>query len=256
MREQAGAKKVLWLITARSGSKGVPDKNIRELGGLPLLAWRIKAALALAPKEDVWLSTDSEEYAQIGRAHGATVPGLRPAELASDTATSADVTRHAMDVAIGQSRRFDGIGLLQPTSPFVSATQLHEAVGALFRDPDAEAIVAVRRAKPSSFYVQPQTTYLSDIARNIRGSGVKRRQEERPEVTPSGGFYIAKWDAFLQTHSFYTEWTRASLVPEESSLDIDEPLDWEFAQFLVERNVIDVASLFEVRQEPPSCHAG
>lgn len=245
MQEERRVKKVLWLVTARAGSKGVPDKNIRELGGVPLLAWRIKSALALAPNQDVWLSTDSEDYAKIGRDYGATVPFLRPPELASDTATSADVTRHAMDVATQQGRTFDAIGLLQPTSPFISAAQLQKGVDDLFDDPDSEAVVAVRRAKPSSFYIQPQATYLRSIAQNIRESGVKRRQEERPEVTPCGGFYIAKWDAFLRTQSFYTDWTREALVPDESAVDIDENIDLEFAQFLVERKVINVPSLFE-----------
>jgi CMP-N,N'-diacetyllegionaminic acid synthase len=88
---------VLWLITARSGSRSVPDKNILPLGGHPLLAYRIAVARTLAGAENVWLSTDSERYAEIGRAYGASIPFLRPPELSTDATPSVDVVLHAMD---------------------------------------------------------------------------------------------------------------------------------------------------------------
>src|SRR5262245_15654181 len=94
--------KTLWLVTARAGSKSIPHKNIRPLGGHPLLAWRIAAARSLAGGDPVWLSTDDEEYAALGEQYGAEVPFLRPRELATDAARSIDVALHAMEVAEGR----------------------------------------------------------------------------------------------------------------------------------------------------------
>ena len=139
--------KILWLVAARSSSKSIPDKNIKLLGGLPLLAYRIKSVLSFAAKEDIWISTDSEHYAEIAKAYGATVPFIRPKALASDTAASVDVVLHAMDHADSLGKKYTGIGLLEPTSPFVSAANIEEAVNILCSEPEAENIVAVRHVR-------------------------------------------------------------------------------------------------------------
>src|SRR4051812_27981098 len=141
----ANTGKVLWLMTARAGSKSIPHKNIKPLGGLPLLAHRILSAGAIARPEDIWISTDSQEYADIARAHGAAAPFLRPAELASDTAKSSDVVLHAMDWAESHGRSYSAVCVLEPTSPFIYARHLKEAAARLLDDPEAENIVAVRQ---------------------------------------------------------------------------------------------------------------
>lgn len=235
--------KVLWVITARSGSKSIPDKNIKLLGGIPLLVWRIKAALEIANKEDIWVSTDSEHYAGIAKRYGANVPFLRPPDLATDTAKSADVVLHAMDWAESKGGNYDAVGLLEPTSPFIQSSRLAEAVNNLFGEDEAENIVAVRVVKPSSFYIQEDSKYLSVIARNIASKGLLRRQDEKKEITPSGGLYIAKWEAFKKNRTFYTSKTLSYMVPDLDGLEIDEPIDWEWAEFLIEKQKIDIKEI-------------
>lgn len=231
-------KKTLWLVTARAGSKSILDKNVRLLGGRPLLAHRILSALEIAPPEDVWISTDSAEYARIAESFGARVPFLRPAELASDAAKSADVAVHAMRWAEKEGRRYDAIAILEPTSPFVTSAELAQGVSMLFADPQADAVVATRLVRPSTFFVQPESLYLDKLARNIASQGALRRQDEKPDITPSGGFYIARWDFFLEKRTFYTEKTLSCLVPDLHGLEIDEPTDWAWAEFLVERRLV------------------
>lgn len=235
---------ILWLMTARSGSKSVPHKNVKPLGGLPLLAYRLKSAAAIADSRDIWISTDSPEYARIAEAHGASAPFLRPEGLATDTAKSSDVVLHAMDWADRNGRKFAAVCVLEPTSPFIHARHLREAAAMLLADPKAENIVAVRHVRPSTLYVQPMGPYLDILAENIRRSAITRRQDEQVEVTPSGGFYIAKWDSFRKHQSFYTDFTMPYLVPDESALEIDEPVDWAWAEFMIDRKLIDLGKVF------------
>ena len=234
---------ILWLIAARAGSKSIPHKNIKKLGGLPLMAYRIKSALKISSPEHVWVSTDSSEYADIATECGATVPFLRPSELATDKATSTDVVLHAMQWADRANRRYDALGLLEPTSPFVRSDSLKDAVTKLFADTNAENAVAVKHARPSTFYIESEKRYLTEIAGRIRNAGLLRRQDERREVTPSGGFYIAKWDAFLSNQTFYTDKTIPCRVSDLESLEIDEEIDWDWAEFLVKTNRIDLGQI-------------
>ncbi|MBW8889350.1 MAG: acylneuraminate cytidylyltransferase family protein [Fibrobacteres bacterium] len=231
---------VLWLMTARSGSKSIPHKNIKPLGGLPLLAHRIISANAIARPEDIWISTDSAEYADIACSRGASAPFLRPPDLASDTAKSSDVVLHAMDWAESHGRSYSAVCVLEPTSPFIYARHLKEAADRLQADKDSENIVAVRQVRPSTVFVQPMTRYLDVLAENIRRSAITRRQDEQIEVTPSGGFYIAKWDSFRRNKSFYTDLTLPFLVPDECALEIDEPVDWDWAEFMIDRKRVDM----------------
>ena len=243
------AQKILWVVTARAGSKSIPDKNIKQLGGIPLLAYRIQSVLTFADREDVLISTDSKQYAEIAESFGATVPFIRPTELATDTAKSADVVLHAMNWAESSGRRYDAVGLLEPTSPFVNYAQLIEAVDRLFAEKDACSIVAVRESRPSTYYIQPEDKYLSIVARNIVSGGILRRQDLKREITPSGGFYIAKWSAFKRDKSFYTERTLSFLLPDINGLEIDEPLDWVWAEFLIEKGMINATDLFRANMK-------
>ena len=124
--------KILWLVTARSGSKSIPDKNIKLLNGRPLLEYRIKSANKTKYPNSVWISTDSEEYAQIAKSCGAEVKFMRPIELAKDSSSSVDVVLHAMKYADKYEYKFDFIGLLEPTSPFITAQQLDQAILKLY----------------------------------------------------------------------------------------------------------------------------
>ncbi len=227
---------ILWLVAARSGSKGIPDKNVRLLGGIPLLGWRIKSALPLPGR--VWISTDSEKYAQIAREQGAEAPFIRPPELSGDSASSVDVCLHAMRHVENLGLNFDALCLLQPTSPFVSRASLAAGAEMLEEDREAEGVVAVREMRPSSFLVQPESIYLERLAANLRQRGQVNRQSFAREITPSGGFYFARWESFRRDKTFYGAKTRSFLLGDMESVDIDEPLDWLWAEFLLERNLV------------------
>lgn len=229
----------LFLITARSGSKGVPHKNIKKLFGIPLLGIRGLSALQLSSPENVWLSTDSHEYAEIGRKYGIHIPFLRPEDLASDKATSSDVVLHAMQYASNMGRTYRYIALLEPTSPFVYTEHLCEAIQNLKDNKNADAIVATKKMETSSIFVQPDDQYLTVLAENLSQQKNIRRQDFRSEITPSGGFYISKWDNFLKNKTFYTAKTLSYKLPEECSLEIDSELQFAWATFLIERDLIN-----------------
>jgi CMP-N,N'-diacetyllegionaminic acid synthase len=237
---------ILWLIPARSGSKSIPHKNIKKLGDYPLMVYRIKSALSIASPNDVWVSTDSEEYAEIAKRFGASVPFIRPEELATETATSADVVLHAINEAEKRGLRYKALGLLEPTSPFITYNQLSDAVQQLLGDDDAENIVAVRESRPNSFFIQKDSKYLTELAERLSMVQSHARQNFGKEITPSGGFHIAKWDSFKKSKTFYTPKTLSFFVGSDNELEIDEPLDWNFAEFILQTGLIKISDIFNI----------
>jgi CMP-N-acetylneuraminic acid synthetase len=227
--------KVLWLVTARSGSKSIPHKNIRLLAGIPLLAHRIISAKKSKYPNDVWISTDDVAYATIAENYGALYYFLRPKELALDSSNSIDVVLHAMEHAEENGFEFDLIGLLEPTSPFITAKHLNEAIELLISDENAYGIVAVKEARPNTIFIQDEDRYLETLALNLSKLDNLGRQSFKKQITPSGGFYIARWNLFMQTKSFYTTKTLGFLVDDIASLEIDEPMDFDFAEFVASR---------------------
>lgn len=220
---------ILWLVTARAGSKGLRNKNILPLGGVPLLAWRILAARQLGGT--IWLSTDSEEYAAIGRQYGADTPFLRPAELATDEASSADVVLHAKRYAEGHGFSFEALGHLQPTSPFAQASTLQRGVNLLAAHPDAHSVVAVSRAPVPSPFIQPVAQNLDVLCNNLAKYVDTRRQALPEEITPCGGLYLTRWQ-WLEERPYYQK-SLPLLLDGAEALDIDEQIDFDFANHLI-----------------------
>ena len=228
-------KKILWLIVARSGSKSIINKNIKLLGGYPLLSYRIKSVKETQSSHDLWISTDSKSYASIAQKYGAEVPFIRPKELSKDVSSSIDVVLHAMEYAKKSNKEFDYIGLLEPTSPFITSNQLDGAISLLDENKEALAVVAVKETRPHKIFIQRESMFLEELSLNLEQLKNIGRQEFEKEITPSGGFYISKWNTFLEKKSFYTSKTLSFEVDEISGLEIDEPLDWEFAEFIINK---------------------
>ena len=155
---------VVALIPARSGSKGVPEKNIRLLGGRPLLAWSVAAASRATTIDRVIVSTDSAQYGEIAAAHGAEVPFLRPRSLATDESLDIDFVLHAMDHLAEQGDEPDTIVHIRPTTPFRSPTVIDAAVE---RFVDSDRFTSLR-----SVHEMPTTAYKS---MEITDSGVLRQ---------------------------------------------------------------------------------
>jgi N-acylneuraminate cytidylyltransferase/CMP-N,N'-diacetyllegionaminic acid synthase len=238
-------KDILWLVVARSGSKSILDKNVKLLGGIPLLAYRVKSAVQSSYTNDVWISTDSESYAKIANQYGAQVPFIRPPELSTDQASSIDVVLHAVNFAEIQNKKYKFIGLLEPTSPFISTEILDGAVAQLLSNTDASAIVATKESRPNKVFVQKQATFLTELSNNLKEIKKLGRQNFEKEITPAGGFYISRWNDFLEFKTFYNYNTLSYEVDDIAGLEIDEPIDWFFAEFIFEKQIFNKNNLFE-----------
>lgn len=213
------APRVLGLIPARGGSKGVPRKNIRVVGGEPLIAYTIRAARASARLSAVVVSTDDAEIAAVAREHGAQVLE-RPAELAGDESPGVAPVLHALDVMPG----YDYLVLLQPTSPLRVADDIDACVERCLAG--APACVSVCEAEQSPYWMYR----LSEIGAlhplmTLPDGLIPRRQDLPPVYALNGAVYVAKTD-WLRTHeTFLSEGVVGYVMPQERSLDIDTELD-------------------------------
>lgn len=228
-------KKILWLITARKGSKSIPNKNIKNLCGNPLIKYIIESALNSDVSKDVWVSTDSKEYADIGLKYNAKVPFIRPSYLATDNASSFDVVLHAMEYANKIGLKYDYIGLLEPTNPFIKSVHLENALFLLENTKFASSIVATRETRINKIFIQEDSKYLKTLAKRISNLRRLGRQNFKKQITPSGGLYISKWNDFLRNKTFYTQKTLSFQVDSITGLEIDEQIDWEFAEFIMKK---------------------
>lgn len=228
-------KKILWVITARSGSKSIPNKNIKILGGNPLIKYMIESALNTDVSKDVWVSTDSKEYAKIALKFQAEVPFIRPSYLATDDASSFDVVLHAMEHATNNGLEYDYIGHLEPTNPFIKSMHLENALFLLENTEYASSVVATCETRVNTIFIQDDSKYLKTLANRLKNIKKLGRQYFKKEITPSGGLYISKWNEFLRNKSFYTQKTLSFEVDKVAGLEIDEPIDWEFAEFIMNK---------------------
>lgn len=224
---------VLGLIPARGGSKGLPCKNRLEAGGIPLLAWTIRVALQCPRITRLVLSTDDPELSAIARAEGCDVPFLRPDELASDTASSAEVVLHAL-AQLGTD--WDAVVLLQPTSPLRQTADLDAALDLYASAPAPASVVSVVEVAaplPAQYLMQADGTLQRA---HPTAMVVSRRQDAKPVLTPNGAIYIVEPQAFCQRPCFVDANTRALVMPRERSLDIDEATDFAFLRYLCSEN--------------------
>lgn len=226
-------KRVLGLVTARGGSKGLPGKNVRDLCGKPLIAWTIEAGLHSDAIDDLVLSTDSEEIAEVGQRHGAEVPFRRPAELASDTASSIDVVIHALDWLRGQGRDYDLLVLLEPTSPLREARDIDAALRQML-DHGATAIAGVCRADT----VHPAFMFRKALAGRLvpyltHSADAVRRQEVEPLFYLEGTVYASTVPAVRERRGFYHDDTIGYEVPKWKAPEIDDIVDFLFVEAIM-----------------------
>lgn len=225
-------KKIIGIIPARSGSKGLPDKNIKNLNGKPLVAYTIEAALKSKVFDDVIVSTDSGKYADIARKHGANVPFLRSKETSGDEASNWSV---ALEVLKNLEESFDLAVILQPTSPLRTSQNIIEALD-LVCEKDANAVVSVCKFSHSIKWVNELPDDLSMDGFISKEAVNKRRQELKNYYRLNGALYIIKTDLIGLDVNLYTKGTYAYIMDEKESIDIDSELDFLFAKSLISEN--------------------
>ena len=224
------------VIPARCGSKGLPDKNIRDLYGKPLMAYSIEAALDAGCFDAVMVSTDSERYAQVAKQYGAKVPFLRSAEAASDTASSWDVVREVLTGYAGNDRRFDSVCLLQPTSPLRTAKDIRGAY-ALLEEKNADAVTSVCESEHPAEYLLTLPADQSLVQ-------FRKAQQDLPrQMRPTyyrlnGAIYIRKVTYKNGTITLLSQNEYAFVMDKNSSVDIDTIDDFEYAQFLMKKKAL------------------
>ena len=226
--------KILGIIPARSGSKGVPKKNIRFLAGKPLIQYTAEAALKSNGISSVILSTDSEEIASIGKQIGLSVPFLRPAELAADTTPTLPVIQHVISSLQNLGEYYDAVCLLQVTSPFRPDRFIDEAIEK-FTMSGADSLISVLQV-PHEF--NPHWVFESKADGLLRiATGeqeiIKRRQDLPKSYYRDGSIYITKTEVIMEQNSLYGQRIAYIESNPEYYCNIDTLKDWEIAEQMV-----------------------
>lgn len=224
--------RIIAIIPARSGSKGLPDKNIRILNGKPLIAYSIVAAQESGIFDEIFLSTDSQEYANMAIQYGAKVPFLRSDKLATDTASTWDCVKEALEQYETIGKKFDIFVLLQPTSPLRTPQDIVAAVEKVMLK-NADAVVSVSEADHSPLWYNtlPESKSLNGFLRPEIFT--KTRQELPTYYRINGAVYVVKTEYFARSQNIYDCNSFAYIMPRENSVDIDTLLDFSIAEHLL-----------------------
>lgn len=225
-------KKILALITARGGSKGIPKKNIKELGGRPLIAWSIEAAQKSIYLDRLILSSEDSEIIKAAKAYGCDVPFVRPKTLAQDDSSSMDVILHAFSEL---DEAYDYLLLLQPTSPFRTSQQIDAIIEKCI---DQEALMMVsgcRVHKHPFFMFESVDGYLKPF---FGFNQQARRQDMPPAYEHNGALYLSDVGYLQQVKSYNVPEAMLFEMVGPSNLDIDEMSDWEYAEYLIAQEKI------------------
>jgi CMP-N,N'-diacetyllegionaminic acid synthase len=224
-----GKHKILAVIPARGGSKGVPRKNIRALNGKPLIAWTIEQAEQSRYIDRVIVSSEDEEICQVAKQSGAEIPFVRPAELASDTASGVDVLCHAVENA---GADYDYVVLLQPTSPLRESTDIDAAIEYCVEQA-VTSVVSLAEATKSPYWMYHMkeggelTPFVDNAASN--------RQELPQSYALNGAVYVLEVARLLASRKILDEQTLGYVMPAERSYDIDTETDFLICEFLKTR---------------------
>ncbi|MDG9668647.1 acylneuraminate cytidylyltransferase family protein [Hahella sp. CR1] len=230
-------KRVLAIIPARGGSKGLPGKNIRPLCGVPLVGWPIRAALQSRYVDRVLVSTDSPEIAEVAKSQGAEVPFLRPDELAGDCAPTAPVLLHTLDWCRQHGESYDYLVLLEPTSPLTEATDVDKALEMLFGSREAQAIVGVADVDvhhPVYCAVIKERGLLAPY-QGGDFAAMPRRQDIPDVYYFDGTLYISTVEALREKGGFYHDRTLPYVVPKWKALDVDTLTDFICVEAVMQR---------------------
>ena len=215
------------IITARGGSKRVPRKNIKEFCGKPILLYSVEAALESGCFDEVMVSTEDEEIAQLAKMAGASVPFLRSEKTAGDFATSAEVIEEVLEEYKKRGKNFENACILYPTAPFVTGDKLKTAMNMLMKEGVDSVLPIVQFSFP------PQRAFVSEngcIRFANQQYAKARSQDLEPMYHDCGQFCCFKTELFLTKHTLVTENTMGIVCPETEVQDIDTLEDWKLAE--------------------------
>jgi CMP-N,N'-diacetyllegionaminic acid synthase len=223
------------IIPARSGSKGLQDKNIRLLNDKPLIAYTIEAALISGMFDEIFVSTDSEKYAGIAKKYGANVPFLRSEELSSDIASSWDVVREVLSIFRELDKKFDTFALLQPTSPLRTSDDIMNAFK-LMSGKKANAVVSVCEVDHSPLWCNtlPENNSLCEFLN--KELITKPRQQLKTFYRINGALYIVNTTYFSNVSNIYESDCYAYIMEKRKSIDIDDQTDFDIANMLLNKS--------------------
>ena len=231
-------KRILAVIPARGGSKGVKNKNIKLLSGKPLVSWTIIEAKKSKYIDKIVVSTDSELIAKTAKKSGAEVPFMRPKKLASDSAKNIDVIIHAVNWLGRNGFDYDAVIILQPTSPLRIVVDIDGLIEYFIRK-NADMIVSVCKSEHSPNWANtlPKDKNMNNfIRKNIQN---KNRQELQEYFRLNGAAEISKTEYLLNYKNNFGEQTYAYVMPQERSIDIDSEIDFLFSEALIREQRIN-----------------
>ena len=226
--------RILYLIPARAGSKGLPGKNTKLLGDKPLIAYSIEFALQnMKEGDELCISTNDQSVVDIADRMNVKVPFIRPEELASDFASSYEVMLHAVEYYEKISKNFDALFLLQPTSPLRANDDYKNIISAF--DNDVDMVVSVKKSKENPYFTLFEEDTLGYLHKSKEGEFSRR--QDCPEIYAfNGSMYLIRIEAMKKSALNQFKKVKKVIMPEERSVDIDTLTDWNLAEFYLKVN--------------------
>lgn len=231
-------KKILVVIPARGGSKGIPYKNIKKLGGKPLICYSIDVARQLTSNDNICVTTDDDKIIEVVENYGLKVPFKRPDYLATDTCGSNEVIQHAYQFFEQQGKHYDVILLLQPTSPFRKIEFLKEAV-ALYDD-SVDMVTSVMESKCNPYYDGFEDNE-EGLLKVCKGVGTIERRQDAPRVwQQNGSIYVINPEMLMKKGLGGFDRIRKYPMSNLYSVDIDNPFDWKVAELVLSEKLVEL----------------
>ncbi len=227
-------KKILYLIPARAGSKGIIDKNIKLMNGKPLLQYTVDVALEMADLKDICLSTDSEKIVEVGKKLGLEIPFYRPEYLSNDTASMVAVAQHAIEFYESKGVYYDLLVVLQVTSPLRTAAHVKEAI-ALYSD-DVDLVISVKETDANPYYLlyEEEGSFLQKT-KKLPGH-ILRRQDAPKVFQLNGAVYVYNVEKLKRIKGLDDLENKLKYEMDKlASVDIDDMIDWDLCEIILSK---------------------
>lgn len=228
---QFETKDIMIVIPARGGSKGIPNKNVKKLGGKPLIHYSIEIAQKIVPNSQIIVSTDSKSIKEVAEQKGVKIECLRPENLASDSASTYDVLLHEIQNVEKTGWKPKVLILLQPTSPFRELDQIKRGVEK-FQEVDADLLVGVKKTDSNPYYTLYEENSKGFLERSKK-SDFTRRQDCPTVWETNGALYIVDVEVMKKQSLSKIERRKGFEMDDYSSIDLDTPLDWLIAESII-----------------------